>query len=64
MRPEGLGKLKKCIHLIGSRTRDHPACSIVPQALRYRVPRNGAGGGQTAQERGRLTAELFAEHPV
>jgi hypothetical protein len=28
--PEGLGKLKKFIHLIGYRTRDHPACSIVP----------------------------------
>jgi hypothetical protein len=26
----GLGKLKK-IHLIGTRTRDLPACSIVPQ---------------------------------
>jgi hypothetical protein len=29
--PEGLGILKKFIHLIGSRTRDLPACS-------YRVP--------------------------
>jgi hypothetical protein len=27
--PEGLGKLKN-IQLIGSRTRDLPACSIVP----------------------------------
>jgi hypothetical protein len=27
---EGLGKLKK-IHLIGTQTRDFPACSIVPQ---------------------------------
>jgi hypothetical protein len=35
---EGLGKLKEFIHLIGSRTRDLPACSIVPQPLRYRVP--------------------------
>jgi hypothetical protein len=38
MRPEGLGKLKEFIHLIGSRTRDLPACSIMPQPLRYRVP--------------------------
>jgi hypothetical protein len=29
VRPEGLGKLKKFIHLIGSRTRDLPACSIL-----------------------------------
>jgi hypothetical protein len=30
VRLEGLGQLKK-IHLIGTRTRDIPACSIVPQ---------------------------------
>jgi hypothetical protein len=30
MRVEGLGQLKK-IHLLGTRTRDLPACSIVPQ---------------------------------
>jgi hypothetical protein len=29
VRLEGLGELKK-IHLIGTRTRDLPACSIVP----------------------------------
>jgi hypothetical protein len=29
VQPEGLGKLKKVIHLIGSRTRDLQACSIV-----------------------------------
>jgi hypothetical protein len=28
--PEGLGQLKKCIHLMGSRTRDLPACGIQP----------------------------------
>jgi hypothetical protein len=39
MRPKGLGKLKKCIHLIGFRTHNLPACSIVPQPLRYRLPR-------------------------
>jgi hypothetical protein len=39
VRPEEFGKLKKLIHLIGSRTRDFPACSIVPQPLRYRVPK-------------------------
>jgi hypothetical protein len=26
--PEKLGKFKKCVHLIGSQTRDLPACSI------------------------------------
>jgi hypothetical protein len=31
VRLEGLGKLKKKIHLIGTRSRDLPACSIVPQ---------------------------------
>jgi hypothetical protein len=35
MRLEGLGKLKKFIHLIGSRTRDLPAYITVPQPLRY-----------------------------
>jgi hypothetical protein len=27
----------KKIHLIGTRTREFPACSIVPQPLRYHV---------------------------
>jgi hypothetical protein len=36
VRPEELGKLEK-IHLIGTRSRDLPVCSIVPQPLRYRV---------------------------
>jgi hypothetical protein len=30
VRPEGLGKLKKFIHLIGSRIRDLPTCRTVP----------------------------------
>jgi hypothetical protein len=30
--PEGLGKLKKFIYLIRSRTRDLPACSIAPSS--------------------------------
>jgi hypothetical protein len=30
VRPERLGKLKKLIHLTGSRTRDLTACSTVP----------------------------------
>jgi hypothetical protein len=30
VRPEGLGKLKKSIHLIGSPTRDLPVCNIAP----------------------------------
>jgi hypothetical protein len=37
VRPEGLGKLEK-IHLIGTRSRDLPACSIVPQPPCHRVP--------------------------
>jgi hypothetical protein len=37
VRPQGLGKLKTFIHLIGSRTRDVPVCSIVPQPQCYRV---------------------------
>jgi hypothetical protein len=32
VRLEELAKLKKKIHLIGIRTRDLPACSIVPQS--------------------------------
>jgi hypothetical protein len=35
---------EKFIHLIASRTRDIPACSIVPQPLRYSVPRIGYMG--------------------
>jgi hypothetical protein len=38
VRLKGLGKLNKLIHLIESRTGDHPACSIVPQPLLYCVP--------------------------
>jgi hypothetical protein len=37
VRLEGSGKLKKSNDLIGTRTRDLPACSVVPP-LRYRVP--------------------------
>jgi hypothetical protein len=40
VRPEGLGKFEK-IQLIGTRSRDLPACSIVPQPLRYSVLRTG-----------------------
>jgi hypothetical protein len=36
-RLEGLDKLEKLIHLIGSRARDLPACSTVLQSLSYRV---------------------------
>jgi hypothetical protein len=35
MQLKGLGKLKKLIQFIWSRTRDLPACSVVPQPLRY-----------------------------
>jgi hypothetical protein len=31
VRPEGIGKLKKKMDIIGSRIRDLPACSIAPQ---------------------------------
>jgi hypothetical protein len=37
VRPEGLGNFEK-IHLIGTRPRDLPVCSTVPQPLRYRMP--------------------------
>jgi hypothetical protein len=40
VRSEGLGKLKTFIHLIGSRTLDLPACSVMLQPLRYRVPQD------------------------
>jgi hypothetical protein len=33
VQPEGLGKVKKINDLIGSRTRDLPICSIVPQPI-------------------------------
>jgi hypothetical protein len=36
VRLEGLGQLKK-IHLIGTRTRDLPVCSIVPQPTTYKI---------------------------
>jgi hypothetical protein len=37
VRPEGFGKSKQIIHINGSRTRDLPFCSTVPEPLRYRV---------------------------
>jgi hypothetical protein len=33
---EGLGQLKKKIHLIGTQTHDIPACSTVPQPTTLR----------------------------
>jgi hypothetical protein len=33
VRLQGSGKLKKCIHLIGTRTRDLPARSVEPQPM-------------------------------
>jgi hypothetical protein len=38
VRMEKLGKWKKLIHLIGARIRDLPACTLVVQPPRYRVP--------------------------
>jgi hypothetical protein len=40
VRLEGLDKLKQLIHLIVSRIRNLPDCSIVSQPLRYRAPIN------------------------
>jgi hypothetical protein len=42
--PSEAGKIenfeeKKLIHLIGTRTCDLPACSVMPQLLHYRAPR-------------------------
>jgi hypothetical protein len=37
VRPQGLGKFKKFIHLIASRTLDHLAGNKEPQPLRYRM---------------------------
>jgi hypothetical protein len=38
VRPKGVGKLKTFIYLVGFGTRDLPACSTVPQPIRYCVP--------------------------
>lgn len=37
---ERIGKMIKGIHIIGSRTCDLPVCSLMPQSLRYRVPKH------------------------
>jgi hypothetical protein len=34
MQLEGLGQLKRSSNLVGNRTRDLPACSIVPQLIK------------------------------
>jgi hypothetical protein len=47
--PEGLGKFEK-IHHIGMRSQNLPACSIVPQPLRYRVPPDLKGGKENKGE--------------
>jgi hypothetical protein len=36
VQPERLGKLKKFVHLIGYRTRDLPACSIVLAVYKHK----------------------------
>jgi hypothetical protein len=47
MKPQGLvlteelGKLIKLHYLIGSRTRELPACCIAPQSLHYVMPSCG-----------------------
>jgi hypothetical protein len=35
VQPEGLSKFKKLYYLIGSRARDHPACSIVSVGITW-----------------------------
>jgi hypothetical protein len=40
---EGLGQLTKFSYLVRSRTRDLPACSIVPQPIRYLVLHSQCG---------------------
>jgi hypothetical protein len=52
VRPEGLGKLKELIHLIGYRTRDLPACSIMPQPHKQnRSSRSGPYEGHVLGQR-------------
>jgi hypothetical protein len=43
-KPQGLERQEKFISLIGSRTRDLPACGIVPYPLRYHVPARNCVG--------------------
>jgi hypothetical protein len=38
VQPEGLGKLIKIIHLIGSRTRDLPVCNIALTTMLHHAP--------------------------
>jgi hypothetical protein len=57
VRPEGLGKLKKFVHLIGSRIRDLPACSLVLQPLCYRVLLEGNIKNNTGC--GKITTFLY-----
>jgi hypothetical protein len=51
VRLEELGKLKKCNYLIGFRTYDLPACSIVPQPTR-------------ALEKSRLNAMFIGQYRI
>jgi hypothetical protein len=51
VRLEGLGKLKKSNDLIGNRTRDLPACSILPQTTTLpRAPLSEVAVPQTSWE--------------
>jgi hypothetical protein len=57
VRLEVLGKLKKEIHLIGTRTRDLLACSIVPQQTTPPRARHfRAGKGRPVRKADNLTA--------
>jgi hypothetical protein len=43
VRPERLGKFKKFVHFFRSRTRDLPACSIVPSEIKNRKKKEVLG---------------------
>jgi hypothetical protein len=52
VQPEGSGKLMKFDYLIGSGTHDLPACGVVPQPLRCRVPHLSTHALATWEPRG------------
>jgi hypothetical protein len=56
VRLEGLGQLKKSNDLIGDRTLDLPACSIVPQ------PTTPPRAPQTNIQVNKIACELWRSH--
>jgi hypothetical protein len=68
-KPQGLVrleefKLKKIIHLILSRTRNHLACSTAPQALRYRVPNNNNNNNNDNSIQFIYVQNLTSQRPI